>query len=568
MADGIFSNLSLVIVIAAAVAFFMRAIKQPPILGYILSGIIVGPAVLNLIRDPKTFDTFANLGIALLLFIIGLGLNIAIIKRLGKVVFSAAAAELFVVGGVGFLVTSAMGFSTMASIIVGLCLFFSSTIIIIKTLADKNEQSRLHGQIAIGIILLDDIVATFALLLIAANQNHGLSLDELGGLVAKGMGLLILLVWANRVFLPRVSKFAAKSQELLFLFAIAWGIGIATLFEVAGFSIEVGALFAGVSLASLPFSLEIEARLKPLRDFFVVLFFIVLGEHLGIKNISEAIVPALILSAVVIVLKPLTILATMGFMGYTRRVSFLTGINITQISEFSVILIALAATAGIVGNNLVATITLVAIITIAASAYMSHYDKHLLKWFNRLPINLFDSERQAKAGAAAAQTYSLVLFGYHKGGHEFIKVFKQLKKRYIVVDYNPAVIDTLKSQRVRCLYGDATDTELLEEIGISKTKLVVSTITDFEVNQQLVRHINLVNPEASIICNAASYEEALQLYELGSTYVMIPHYMSSERLSSFIMDSNMDRKKFLDFREQHLEHLRDSHALSLAEEAL
>lgn len=568
MADGIFSNLSLVIVIAAAVAFFMRAIKQPPILGYIVSGIIVGPAVLNLIRDPATFDTFANLGIALLLFIIGLGLNISVIKRLGKVVFSAAAAELLVVGGIGFLVTNALGFSTMASVVVGLCLFFSSTIIIIKTLADKNEQSRLHGQIAIGIILLDDIVATFALLLIAANQNHGLSFSELGLLVAKGIGLLVLLIVANRHILPKLAKFAARSQELLFLFAIAWGIGIATLFEVSGFSIEVGALFAGVSLASLTFSLEIESRLKPLRDFFVVLFFIVLGEHLGIKNITEAIVPAVILSAIVIILKPITILITMGLMGYTRRISFLTGINISQISEFSVILIALAATAGIAGDKLVAVITLVAIITIAVSAYMSHYDKSLLKWFNRVPFRLFDNERKAQNHATPNQTYSLVLFGYHKGGHEFISTFKQMHKRYIVVDYNPGAIDTMRRLRIPCIYGDATDTELLEEINISKAKLVVSTMTDFEINQQLVRHINLVNPEASIICNAASYEEALQLYELGSTYVMIPHYMSSERLSNFIIDSNMNRDKLLNFREKHLEHLRDSHTLSLAEDAL
>lgn len=567
MTDGIFQQLSIVIVIAATVAFFMRAVKQPPILGYILTGLLVGPAVLGLITAPETLDTFANLGITLLLFIIGLGLNIGIVKRLGKVVFSAAAAELIVVGGIGALVASSMGYSAMAAIVVGLCLFFSSTIIIVKTLADKNEQSRLHGQIAIGIILLDDIVATFALLFIAANQNHGLGLGELSALIIKGIGLLIFLVVSSRFILPGISKFAAKSQELLFLFAIAWGVGVASLFELSGFSIEVGALFAGVSLASLPFSLEIEARLKPLRDFFVVLFFIVLGESLGVKNLSEAIVPAIILSALAIALKPLAIIATLGLMGYPRRVSFLAGVNITQISEFSVILVTLAATAGVVGKSLVAVITLVAIITIAVSAYLSHYDKQLLKWFNRLPLRLFESERKSP-GRKSEATYPLVLFGYHKGGHEFISTFKKMHRRYIVVDYNPGVIDLLQNQRIPCLYGDATDTELLDEIGIERTKLVVSTITDFTVNQQLVRHINLNNPEASIICNASSYEEALQLYELGSTYVMVPHYMSSERLSAFIEGSGMNKQKFLDFREQHLEHLKNSHALSLAEEAL
>lgn len=566
MTDGVFQSLSIIIVIAAAVAFFMRAIKQPPILGYILSGIIVGPAALNLIKTPDSFDTFANLGITLLLFIIGLGLNIAVVKRLGKAVFSVTAVELAFVGGIGWLVASALGFSAMTAVIIALCLFFSSTIIIVKTLADKNEQSRLHGQIAIGINLLQDIIAMVVLLFVAANSSHGLGFTEAGRLILKGALLIAFLIIAAKYILPKLTKFAARSQELLFLFAIAWGVGVASLFAEAGFSIEVGALFAGVSLASLAYTAEIEARLKPLRDFFVVLFFIVLGERLGLHSLASAIGPALILSAIVIVLKPTTITATLGLMGYTRRVSFLTGINVSQISEFSVVLITLAATTGLVGGHLVSIITLVTIITIALSAYMSHYDRELLKWFNRLPINLFASERVS--GKKALPSYPLVLFGYHKGGHEFLKTFREMHKRYIVIDYDPAVIDILTHQRVNCLYGDATDTELLEEIGLTRTKLVVSTIGDFEVNQQLVRHINLVNPEASIICNASSYEEALQLYELGSTYVMVPHYMSSERLSNFIKDSKMSRQKFLDFREEHLEHLRDSHALSLAEEAV
>ncbi len=544
----------------------MRAIKQPPILGYILSGIIVGPAALNLVKAPASFDTFANLGITLLLFIIGLGLNITVVKRLGKAVFSVTAVELIFVGGIGWLVASALGFSAITAVIVALCLFFSSTIIIVKTLADKNEQSRLHGQIAIGINLLQDVIAMIVLLFVAANSSHGLGLAEAGRLIGKGVLLLAFLVFCAKYVLPRLARFAARSQELLFLFAIAWGVGVASLFEVAGFSIEVGALFAGVSLASLAYTAEIEARLKPLRDFFVVLFFIVLGEKLGLHSLASAIGPALILSAIVIILKPTTITATLGLMGYTRRVSFLTGINVSQISEFSVVLIALAASTGLVGAHLVSIITLVTIITIAISAYLSHYDRAFLKWFNRVPINLFSSER---AGVKkVVQSYPLVLFGYHKGGHEFLKTFREMRRRYIVIDYDPGVIEILKHQRIPCLYGDATDTELLEEIGIARTQLVVSTIGDFEVNQQLVRHINLVNPEASIICNASSYEEALQLYELGSTYVMVPHYMSSERLSNFIKDSNMSRQKFLDFREEHLEHLRNSHALSLAEEAL
>ena len=564
-ADGIFLQLSFIIVVGAVVSVVMRLLRQPMILSYILTGILVGPAALNLIR-LDTFDEFASIGIALLLFIIGLGMNISVIRKVGSTISIAMTAELVSVGAVGFVVSSLLGFTKVESLIMGLCLFFSSTIIIVKILSDKKEQNRLHGQIAIGIVLLDDIVATLALLFVAAGKDSGIGLSRLGALALQGALLGAFLVIMSKVLLPRIARFMASSQEMLFMFAVGWGFGVASLFEIAGFSIEIGALFAGVSLAGLPYAQEIEARLKPVRDFFVVLFFIVLGKSLTVAGLSTALVPALVLSAVVIILKPTTIISTLGALGYSKRVSFMAGINLSQISEFSIVLAVLAANTGLASKEISTVITLVAIITIACASYVTQHDNFLFSIFDHWRPKLFERASRQKE-KRRSQGYQLILVGYQRGGQEFIKTFQALHKRYVVVDYDPAVIDFLQQKRIPCLYGDATDTELLDEIGVQSAKLLISTISDFETNEQLVRHMNLLNPEAVIVCNANSHEEALQLYELGSSYVIIPHHASSEHLNGLIQKNGIDRRHFDRYRVQHLKHIEADHPLSVAEEA-
>ncbi|MCA9325453.1 cation:proton antiporter [Candidatus Saccharibacteria bacterium] len=570
MDQSIFTELSLVIVIVAMVSLVMRFLRQPLILGYILTGILVGPSFLHLIHSKEAFDGFSTIGIALLLFIIGLGMNINVMKRVGSSIFTTAGALLVTIGSIGFAAGHfILGFTLTEAYIVALALFFSSTIIIVKALTDKKEQDRLHGQIAIGVILLDDLVATLALLFVAAGQDQTVGLNELGQLFGRGVLMLIGLVLVSKFVLPRVVKAIAASQESLFLFAIAWGFGVASLFEWTGFSIEVGALFAGVALASLPYAQEIESRLKPLRDFFVVLFFITLGESLEVAHLQPALWPALLLSFIVIVLKPATITSTLGLLGYPKRVAFKAGIHLSQISEFSIVLIVLAAANGLVDERLSAIVTIVAMVTITTSSYLTQYDTQLFAIFNRLKLFdfLFARDRKHKERKTKVK-YQLFLFGYHRGGHEFIRTFKRLKKRFLVVDYDPGVVELLQHEQVPCLYGDASDAELLEEIGVQNAKLIVSTITDSETNQELIRHLNFYNPEAVIICNANSYEEALQLYELGCSYVMIPHFAGSERLSSLIVRNGIDRQHFDRYRQRHLEHLEKNHPLTLAEEAL
>lgn len=548
--EHVFMQLAAVLVVATLMALLMRKLKQPLIVGHILTGILVGPSMFHLIEDKEAFHTFSEIGIALLLFIIGLELSVGVIKRLGKPVFLTTAAILMTVGTIGFLIGTAYQFTTQEAVLVGMAMFFSSTIIIAKVLSDKKEISRLNGQLAIGVILLDDIVATFALLFVATSSNGGsLGPVEIGTLLLKGAALVAVLVFMGKKVLPKFTQYIAQSQELLFLFALSWAFGVATLIYAIGFSIEIGALFAGVALAHLPYAHQIGARLKPLRDFFIVLFFIGLGENLGFDSLSAAIVPALLLSAIVLVMKPLVVMTSLGLMGYTRRTSFKTGINLSQISEFSIILITLAASVGMVSGLVSAIITLVALITITVSTYLMQYDNFLFQKLDK-KLRMFE-RKDAVDGTHEAHEYPLILFGYEKG-HQYLKTFRSLKKKYVVVDYDPEAIEELSRSNVPHLYGDATDPELLAEIDMDAAKLVVNTIGDHTVNRSLVNYIRKKNNDAVIVCYSDTYNEAAELYKLGVTYVMLPHFIGSERLNSFISTHGISRQSFEKYREKHM----------------
>jgi len=272
MHSSLFGELSIIICIAVAIASIMRLLKQPLLISYILSGILAGP-IFGIVKSTETLEGFSKIGIALLLFIVGLGLNPRVIKDLGKVAFITGSVQVVASTIFGTIVMLLLGQSFTTGIVVGVALAFSSTIVGLKLLTDKKEQTRLYGRLAIGVLLVQDILATVALLVLSM-QKDGFSITGGSLLVLKGGLIAVPLFYISNKILPRYTRFISDNIEYLFLFTIAWGLGIASIFEVAGFSLEIGALVAGVSLAGMPYAQEASSRLRPVRDFFIVMFFI------------------------------------------------------------------------------------------------------------------------------------------------------------------------------------------------------------------------------------------------------------------------------------------------------
>lgn len=550
----VFNEIALIIAIGTGIAFVMQLLRQPLIIGYIITGILVGPSALDLIKSEETITVFANLGIALLLFIIGLGLNPRVIKEVGKAAVLAGMIQIAITTVLGYGVSLLLGFSSLEAIIIGVALAFSSTIIILKLISDKKEQTRLYAKICVGVLLVQDIVATIALLVLSSSDAEtGLSGADFALLAIKASLAILIMFVVSVEILPRFTKLISRSQEFLFLFALGWGLGLASAFELVGFSLEVGALLAGVGLATQTYAQEISSRLKPIRDFFVVVFFIFLGTELILDDLLSVMIPAIILSAVVIIFNPIIIMSTLGMIGYTRKVSFKVGIGMAQISEFSLVFAIIAERQGRISASTLSILTMVGLITIAVSTYMITYADSIFKYLET-HFRMFEL-RKVKTNQSEAAAYPIIMFGYKKGGNEYVSTFKSMKKKFVVIDYDPDVIDQLERNKYHYIYGDATDIEMLDEVGAESAKLIVSTITEHETNLFLVKHLHQINPKAVVICHSDTPKESLELYENGASYVIMSHTIGSEKIGNFIRRNGIKKSEFAKFREKHVSNL-------------
>ncbi len=553
MHTNVFVEISTLLVLSALVSLIIRALRQPMIIGYILTGLIVGPSLLGLVKSPETIEVLGNFGIALLLFIVGLGLNPRVIKEVGKVAVITGFVQVVFAAGVGYFIVTALHYPTIEAIYISLAMAFSSTIIVLKLLNDKREQNKLHGKIAVGFLIVQDLLATLALVVASASASGKVSYADAAALGLKGIMLGAGVFLFALVVIKPMTNFLSKSQELLFLFSVAWGLGIATIFYEIGFSLEVGALLAGVALSTMTYAQEVGTRLRPLRDFFIVVFFIALGVGIHLDTVGGLAKDALILSLFVLLGTPLIVMAVMGVLGYTKRTSFKLGLSVAQVSEFSLILVLLGLKNGQISQSAVTLTTMVAVITIAVSSYLITYSEGIYNYFGKY-LKLFE-RKKVKKELERHHRYDAVLFGYRHGGSEFVKVFEKIVKNYIVVDYDPEAIDRMERQNIPYLYGDATNPEMIEEINLEHTKIIVSVINDYPSNVLLLEELEKINPNAVMICHADNIREAVDLYGLGASYVVMPHFVGNQKISAFIKKNGLKKAEFKKYKEKHITYL-------------
>lgn len=548
----VFIGISLTIVIAALVAGILQKMKQPLIIGHIITGLIVGPFLFKNIQFQEVVNSLSQFGIALLLFIIGLNLTPKVIKEVGKVSLLAGLGQIIFTSLAGFLVCHyLLGFATVVSIYLGLALTFSSTIIIMKLLSDKRELSKFYSKISIGLLLIQDFLVALILIGISAFSGGQADLTSIFLTVLKGIVLLDVIALVTIYVLPMLSASFARSQEFLFLFSMGWGLGLATLFHLLGFSMEIGALIAGVSLSTSPYHFEMSSRLRPLRDFFIILFFIMLGSKIKISSIPEMIYPAIFLSLFVIIIKPILVLLLTGLMGYRKKINFLTAINFTQVSEFSLILLMLGSKVSGISEDVISLITLVSLITIAISSYIVLFGGKIYPYFQKL---IFE-RKSARDGKTKNDRYDVILFGCNRIGSDFLDIFKEMGHKFLVIDYDPEKIQELEALQINCRYGDADDNEFLEELCLDKTKMVISTIPDFETNDFLIGKVRGENEQAVVIVISHDVDEAIGLYESGATYVITPHFLGGKYASMLISKYGFDVSKFMIEKEKHIKDL-------------
>ena len=557
MNPEIFTELSIILFITVVITGFIRLLKQPSIIGYILSGIIAGPFVFNIIDSHDTLSAFSQIGIALLLFLVGLNLNPKVIKDVGRISLITGLGQVIFTTSIGFFISRALGFSDVSSIYIALSLAFSSTIIIMKLLSDKRDLESLYGRISIGFLIVQDFIAILILLVIST-MNTGVSVASLAfETVLKGIGGILILFLLTIYLLPKMIGVIAKSQEFLLLFSLSWCFIIASAFYYLNFSIEAGALLAGITLSMSPYHFEISSRMRPLRDFFLILFFIVLGSEMIFSNVLANLPAIILLSLFVLVGNPLIVMILMGFLGYTKRNSFLAGLTIAQISEFSLIVVSMGVSVGHLSNDILSIVTKVGLITFAGSTYMIMYSHKIYPKISRF-LSVFEKKGKKvdEHHYHKHKDHDIILFGYNRIGLDILESLKKIKKKFLIIDYDPEIITKLSRQGYDCRYGDANDSELLDELNLSKAKMVISTIPIIDTNLLIINKLKDANSKAIIAVVSHHIEDAERLYEEGATYVIMPHFLGGQHFSTMLERNKLKMDKFLEEKIAHLEHIK------------
>ncbi|MDP2794531.1 MAG: cation:proton antiporter [Sulfurisoma sp.] len=521
-----FAGLLLISALAGAIAVRLR---QPLIIAFIAVGILSGPAALGWVTAHDQIDLLAQLGVTLLLFAVGLRLDLHIIKNLGPVALATGIGQIVFTTVFGYLIASALGMAPLTALYVAVALTFSSTIIIVKLLSDKRELDSLHGRIAVGFLIVQDIAVVVAMMLMGATRM-GAGGDGLG---AASLSLLLNLVLVfpvlallMRYVLPRVLHLLARSQELLLLFAIAWGVAAAVVGDQAGFGKEVGAFLAGFSLASSVYREAISARLTGIRDFLLLFFFIDLGAKLDFSALGADLPAAALLSLFVLIGNPLIVMAIMGYMGYRKRTGFLAGLTVAQISEFSVVFVAMGVSLGHIGTGTLSMVTLVGLVTIALSSYMILYSGTLYSycapWLGRFersnPFRELAVERQAGTTVEA----DVIVYGLGRYGRRLAERLKEQNLRVLGVDFDPEVVRSCRRHEMDVRFGDAEDPAFPETLPLGGARWVVSTVPQLELNLALLGALRHHGYAGRVALTAHNDRDARRLAQAGADKVLFP----------------------------------------------
>ncbi len=485
LAHSPFAEIAALLVLAAVVGLLGIILRQPLIVSFIAVGLIAGPSALDLVHSDEQISLLSELGIAVLLFLVGIKLDVKLIRSLGAVSLMTGLGQVAFTSLFGYLIGLALGLGHVTSLYVAVALTFSSTIIIVKLLSDKREIDSLHGQIALGFLIVQDLVVVLAMIVLsaigigaAAEGGHGGG-GSVPTVLASGLAMVALVIVFVRYIANPLTERLAGAPELLVIFAIAMAAMFAAIGDFVGLGKEVGGLLAGVALASTPYRETIAARLAPLRDFLLLFFFIALGSALDLSLLGAHVTGAIVFSLFVLIGNPLIVLAIMGAMGYRKRTGFLAGLTVAQISEFSLIFVAMGVSLGHVEADALGLVTMVGLVTIAASTYMITYSHQLYAVCEPL-LGLFERRgtprEPSEAGAHRTEGYQVIVFGLGRFGTAIGMRLQKRGIRVLGVDFNPQAIRRWRELGLETEFGDASDPEFVAELPLTGSEWIVATV--------------------------------------------------------------------------------------------
>jgi Kef-type K+ transport system membrane component KefB len=570
---SLLSNIGLAFVIATLFAFIAKVLKQPLILAYLLAGVVIGPQIgFAWVKDKETIELISEIGLILLLFIIGLEIDLRKLLGAGRTLLVTGISQFLLCVAMGIGLAILMGFTPRSDnfdwLYLAVTLALSSTLIVVKLLYDKFELTTLPGRITLGILVCQDI---WAIVFLALQPNlHDPRFDTLLQSFIKGVGLVFLTLAISRYVLPRLFSFVAKVPELLLIAALAWCFLVSGAADWLGLSREMGALIAGVSMSTFPYNVDVIAKVINIRDFFVTLFFVALGMKIPQPTLT-IVTAAVGMSLFVLVSRLLAVFPVLYLLGNGLRASLISSINLAQMSEFSLVIASLGLTLKHISPQLVGTLTLVFAITSVLSIYLivyNHEIQHQLAWW--LEKIGFATGRDSAADLALQEEgNSIVFLGCFREASSILHEMELQSKgvngpgvlgQTLVIDFNPLVLRELKRRGIKCLYGDVAHMDTLHHAHIHSTKIVACTISDAilrgTTNLRLLRQARRLCPDAQVIAAADNIAMAIELYEQGADFVYIARLHSARHMAELIARAVQNENELKEYREDEFRLLR------------
>lgn len=541
----VFHEIAALLAIATVCGVAALPLRQPLVVAFLAAGVLAGPAGLGWVSARQEIALLSELGISLLLFLVGLKLDLKVIRTLGPVALATGLGQVIFTSVAGYGICLALGMGHLPSLYVSVAATFSSTIIIVKLLTDKRELDSLHGRIAVGFLIVQDLVAVLAIIALASLGGSGEGAGAvLTRLALHGGALLLLLAVATRWILPGLVAYTARSGELLVLFGITLAVVCAAIAEEAGFSAEVGAFLAGMGLAATPYRDGLGSRLTGLRDFMLLFFFLDLGSTLNLGEVTAQVGPGMILSVFVLVGNPLIVMAIMGAMGYRKRTGFMAGLAVAQISEFSLILGSMGVAKGHITSRELSLLTLVGLVTISLSSYMILYSGRLYAmlepWLG--PFERADPHREPVPDRATWEELvpEVLVVGLGGYGLRLAQAIQARGKRVVGIDFDPLAVERAEDAGIVAFHGDVEDPHLLGELPLRSLELAVCGIPGVPRNLRTMEACREAGIAARVVLTARSRDDAGVLADVGAGGLLHPYEDATARAVNLLLGPAAD----------------------------
>lgn len=533
------ADLALIIITATALAFLARKTGQPTIVAYILTGLVLGPVMFNLVTEGELTRLMSELGLGFLLFLLGIEMNLKELEGLLRPIANIAVWQTVLQTGLAFIVPLALGFSMIETVVIALCTVFGATPVIVKLLTDKDEISSLSGKIDVGVLILQDIYLVIILALFNAESLTnitavGLTLVKIFAMIGLVGGVSYI---SSQYFLPKLFKRIADDKHAFFVHGIAWAFLFISLSLYLDLSIEVGAFLAGLGLGQMPYRNELKERVRPLTDFFMVIFFSGIALTLEASNLWAYWLEAVAASIVLVIGNFLIMFFLINRQGFDAETTFLGSINMTQVSEFSLVVGGLAVTQGYIGNDILGYLSVMALLTMTSSSYLINYNKQIYGRVEKY-LQRFDSENSFNNNRL--EDHVLVI-GYDDLARNTVDELEKFFDQIAIVDRNPENVEELQGLEHEYIYGDIRHGEVKKNAAIDRAEIVISFVPDFSLNKQILR---MCSEESTRILKAENFEEASELYEMDAHYVIVKNMLSGDRLSEQLKVYLEDRELF------------------------